>query len=69
MTITKIRPNAILNQSWGTDGRDSYYYISYTCPKCNKHIKEYDIACTECGTFFDWTSEARIDYTPHIKWE
>lgn len=68
MAIEKIKPNARMMWTNGNDGRDGHYYICYTCPKCNKPIDEGDIACDECGTFFDWTERAHIKYTQVIEW-
>lgn len=67
--MDKIRPEATVKFNYGTDGRDCYYYISYKCPNCNKCIKEKDIACTECGTFFDWSKQARIEVVRTVVWE
>lgn len=67
--INKIRPEATVKFNYGTDGRDFCYYISFRCPKCNKFIREKDIACTECGTFFDWSKQARIEVVRTVVWE
>lgn len=67
--MDKIRPNATVEYDNGSDGRDWRYIITYKCPKCNKRIKEKDIACTECGTFFDWSKRARIQIVREVVWE
>ena len=67
--MDKIRPNATIEYSYGVDGRDFHYYISYKCPSCNKNIKEKDIACTECGIFFDWSKRATIKIIRTVEWE
>lgn len=67
--MEKIRPNATVERDDGNDGRDWYYYIEYRCPKCNKRIKEKDIACTDCGTFFDWSKRAFIQIVREVIWE
>lgn len=65
--IVKVRPKA--------DKRmlDSYYPprwdVDYSCPKCGKWIREKDIACDKCGTFFDWSKTAHIKMNPEIVWE
>lgn len=69
MSVNKIRPNATIKYNYGTDGRDGYDYISYSCPVCTKNIKKKDIACTECGTFFDWTKTAKIKTVQTVEWE
>ena len=67
--MDKIRPNATAEYDYGVDGRDCHYYISYKCPSCNKNIQEKDIACTECGTFFDWSKRASIKTIRTVVWE
>lgn len=67
--MNKILPNATVEFSYGQDGRDCYHYISYKCPICNRNIREKDIACTECGTFFDWSKSARIKTIRTVVWE
>lgn len=67
--MNKIRPEATVNYSYGEDGRDCHYYISFSCSHCNKKIKEKDIACTECGTFFDWSKKAKIEVVRKVVWE
>lgn len=67
--MNKIRPNASVEFSYGEDGRDCYHYIRYKCPNCNKGIREKDIACTECGTFFDWSKRASIQIVREVVWE
>lgn len=40
------------------------------CTDCfNKSIREKDIACTECGTFFDWSKRASIKVIRTIEWK
>lgn len=65
----KVRPKAEAEYSDGIDGRNPHYYISYYCPNCQKYLKERDIACDRCGTFFDWTKKAHIRMNPEIVWE
>lgn len=67
--MEKVRPKATVEFSYGVDGRDCHYYISYKCPNCNKGIIMNDIACTECGTFFDWSKRARIKVVRTVEWE
>ena len=66
--VDKIRPNASVAYSYGNDGRDDHYYVSYSCPKCGKRLVNYEIACDECGTFFDWTHTAHIEIRREIVW-
>lgn len=67
--IKKVRPHATVEFSNGIDGRDSFYYVHYTCPTCGKSIRENDIACDVCGTFFDWSKKAKIELVRTIVWE
>lgn len=67
--MKKIRPDASAEFTYGIDGRDSHFFISFKCPKCGKSIREKDIACTECGTFFDWSKKARIKIVRTVEWE
>lgn len=67
--VEKIRPNASIQFSDGNDGRDYFYYIQYNCSKCGKRIKENDIACDTCGTFFNWEKKAKIEIVKTVKWE
>lgn len=64
-----IRPDAKIELDYGVDGRDCHYYISFKCPECNKSIREKDIACTKCGTFFDWSKKATIKVIRIVEWE
>ncbi len=65
---TKIRPNAEIKWDFGTDGRDSGYYIEYTCPNCKKRIFQSDYKCKGCNMPIDWSKKAYIEYTRHIEW-
>ena len=70
--ISKIRPVAIVEYSYGNDGRDAHHYIAYYCPTCGRTIPwyEYATACDQCGTFYDWgEKEPRIEITRSVKWE
>jgi len=67
--VKKIRPDAEINYSFGNDGRDSYFYVEYSCPTCHRTIKEDDIACTSCGEFFDWSKKAKIVVRREVNWE
>lgn len=67
--VEKIKPRADIGFSQGNDGRDAHYYIKYSCPSCFKSIRQYDIACDECGTFFDWSQRATIETTQSIVWK
>lgn len=67
--MDKIRPNATAAYDYGEDGRDPHYHILYNCPNCNKRIREKDIACDKCGTFFDWSRKARIKIVHSVVWE
>lgn len=69
MSVTKVRPDAKVIYDYGCDGRDGHYDIDYSCPKCKKNILKKDIACQECGTFFDWSKKATIKIIPIIEWE
>lgn len=64
----KVRPTAEIKFDFGCDGRDSHYYISYTCPKCKRIIYKSDKKCKDCDTVFDWSKKAYIEYTRHIEW-
>ena len=66
--VKKVRPNAEVEYSYGNDGRDDYYYPSYSCPKCGNYINENQQACEECGTFFDWSKTATIQIVRQIVW-
>lgn len=68
MAVRKIRPDAEVYWDNGADGRDGAYRIKYTCPVCGKKIYRDDIACDECGTFFDWSMKAEIVVTRSIVW-
>ena len=65
----KIRPIAQVKFSDGVDGRNPHYYISYNCPNCYKDIRKGDIACTKCGTFFDWSKKAHLKVHYSAEWE
>lgn len=67
--VTKVKPQADIVHSDGNDGRDSYDYIQYYCPKCHKMLCENDIACDTCGTFFDWSSKAHLRTVQIVVWE
>lgn len=66
--INKIRPDATAEYDYGVDGRDGHYIIKYSCPCCNKRINKNDIACTNCGQFFDWSMRAEIKVTNSVVW-
>ena len=69
--VTKIRPKAYIEYSYGNDGRDGKYYIEYCCPTCGRKIRYYksEIACDQCGTFYDWgTKEPKIIITRSVEW-
>lgn len=66
--VKKIKPRAEIKLSEGNDGWDFRYYVKYSCP-CGKGIQENDIACDECGTFFDWSQKATIEITRNIVWK
>ena len=64
-----IRPGAGIEHYYGEDGRGGLQrLVFYVCPKCNKRIKENDIACIECGTFFDWIKKAKVVIREEIEW-
>ena len=67
-TPKKVRPKAEATYSFGTDGRDEHYYISYSCPTCNRLIRENEIACDRCGTFFDWSKKAHLIVHYDVEW-
>jgi hypothetical protein len=67
--VEKIRPIASIQHSYGNDGRDGFDYIQYNCPKCKKRILDIDIACDNCGTFFNWEKMAKIKTIKTIIWE
>ena len=58
--IKKIRPMAKLAQRSDSDGWHSLWDIDYFCPVCHRKIRDYksDVACDECGTFYDWRSSS-----------
>ena len=64
----KVRPLAEEKYSSGNDGRDGHYYIQYSCPHCHKVIREDDIACTNCATFFDWSKKAHTQVKRSLEW-
>lgn len=66
--VTKIKPHADIVFNSGNDGRDCFYEVRYTCPSCRKIIREDDIACDKCGTFFDWSEKAHIKIERTIEW-
>lgn len=66
--IEKIRPNAEPHFNDGNDGRDAYWCVNYTCPKCGVRIVRYIMACDQCGTFFDWSKIANVRVVPEIVW-
>ena len=66
--VDKIRPNAMKYWNDGNDGRDGRWDIQYYCPKCCKTLRENDIACDTCGTFFDWSKKAKIKIIYDIEW-
>lgn len=70
--IEKKRPNAKIDFDFGNDGRDSKYYIQYTCPTCGRIIwygYRSETACDQCGTFYDWgEKEPSIEITRTIDW-
>ena len=67
--VKKIRPNAKAEFTNGNDGRDSHYYIQYSCPNCHKRICKDEMACDNCGTFFDWSKYARLHVEYSAVWE
>ena len=70
----KIRPNARVEcNNGGCDGREAvYYYIGYNCPTCGRSIGTTygsPVACTRCGTFFDWSGkEPKIETRREVVW-
>lgn len=68
VSITKVRPAAQIEYSDGIDGRNPHHYVSYHCPNCHKYLKELDVACDQCGTFFDWTMKASVRLEPVLDW-
>ena len=70
----KIRPKTdIEDNGGGEDGRGFVkYYIVYSCPTCNRRIGTTygsPVACTRCGTFFDWSSkEPQIETRREVVW-
>ena len=66
--IEKVRPIAVIAHSNGNDGWDAHDYIMYRCPGCSKILQRKDIACDECGTFFDWSKMAEIKTVKQIVW-
>jgi hypothetical protein len=67
--VEKIKPNASIEYNYGNDGRDGCYYVDYCCPRCKKHLNVGEIACVNCGTFFDWSSKAHIEIKRVIVWD
>lgn len=70
--IKKIRPLTELAKRSDSDGRSSWWDIDYFCPVCHRKIRDYksDVACDECGTFYDWGSEKpKILTKREIVWE
>ena len=63
-----LMPNAEIKHSDGTDGRDAYNYISYSCPTCGEELDEDDCKCDKCNTRIDWSRKAHIEYTMNIEW-
>lgn len=71
--INKIRPHAYIREHYGEDGREPRQtQIVYRCPVCNRYIGltwKKDVACDECGTFYDWGNrEPHIRVTETIEW-
>ena len=66
--VKKIIPGASVKYNYGNDGRDDSYRIYYYCPKCWKPLSKYEIACDECGTFFDWSKTASIEIIRKVVW-
>lgn len=67
--IEKIRPSARVEHDYGMDGRSGLKRrVVYFCPKCVKFIRENDMACDNCGTFFDWSKKAEIEIREEIIW-
>lgn len=67
--VEKIRPNAKAEWTDGNDGRDGHYYVEYSCPKCHRRIFTDEMACDNCGTFFDWSKHARLQVEYSAVWE
>lgn len=68
MAIEKIKPNADADWTNGNDGKDGRYYIKFTCPGCGREIRENQMACGDCGTFFDWRKQAYIKCIRVVEW-
>lgn len=69
--IENTRPNAEVRFNQGIDGRDTYYHIVYSCPRCGRIIRGYqsDVACDVCGTFYDWGNrEPKIKVSRTVEW-
>ena len=70
--IKKVQPIAKPYVDYGMDGRaGATYCIQYYCPNpiCKKEIHEKDIACTNCGTFFDWSKKAYAKVVLVAEWK
>ena len=70
--IKKIRPLAELAKRSDEDGWSSWWGIDYFCPVCHRKIRDYksDVACDQCGTFYDWGSKKpKILTKREIVWE
>lgn len=69
--IEKKRPKAKIAKKYNADGRGSWYEIDYFCPTCGQMIREFNCenACDNCGTFYDWSKEAKIHIERSIIWE
>lgn len=71
MAVEKIRPNAYIYEDHGEDGREFHREVRYNCPECGRIIGGYkaEIACDQCGTFYDWGEyPARIVVKTDIVW-
>lgn len=68
MSVNFVRPNASVGFTEGMDGWDAHYFVEYSCPTCNKNISEGVVACTKCGTFFDWSKHAKIVVSRSVEW-
>lgn len=69
--VHKIRPLAAVNEHYNADGWNSWYDIDYQCPVCGRNLMGYgkEIACDQCGTFFDWgTKRPKIKVTRTVEW-
>ena len=68
--VEKIRPNAIIVTESNDDGWRTWKAVEYHCPTCNHKIRGYmkETACDQCGTFYDWSKEAKIETIYQIKW-